>query len=325
MGRSSRSLKIRCWFAAVFACCRVATKPIFAPPEKGATQYLASESCNRERRSRVVKQKIFVYIRRKPYAMKFLATLLFFCLVAFVSCNTQKNTYTNYLQNMSDTSGKRLLMREPVIQKADLLSIKVYSTSAMPGVTDAPYNLPEQTVASSSNSATAGFLVDEAGDIEYPRIGRLHVEGLTKAQVAATIRKRFENELANPSVIVRFLNYRITVLGEVRTPSTFTLPTERITILEALGLSGDITDYGNKKNVRVVREQGDSVDVGYVDLTSKNLFQSPYYRMRQNDVVFVEQIKRKSEQIEQQQVAQRIGIISGIISTLAIVYSLIRR
>lgn len=246
--------------------------------------------------------------------------------MVFTSCLTQKRVaYTNYLQNAGDTAAK-FLLQEPIIKKSDLLSIKVYSTSAVPAITDAPYNLPEQTVmGSNSASPTAGFLVDENGDIEYPRIGRLHVEGLTKAQAAAIIRKRFENDLTNPSVIVRFLNYRITVLGEVRSPNTFILPTERITILEALGLSGDITDYGNKKNVQVAREKNGSVEIGYVDLASKSLFQSPYYRLQQNDVVFVAQIKRKSEQVEQQVVAQRIGIVSGIISTLAIVYSLIRR
>ncbi len=259
--------------------------------------------------------------------MKFSFFMAFGCFLAFASCTTQKGSaYTNYLQNSTDTSAKPLQPREPVIQKADLLSIKVYSASAMPGVTDAPYNLPEQTVIGSNNaSPTAGFLVDENGDVEYPRIGRLHIEGLTKTQVAGIIRKRFENELTSPSVIVRFLNYRITVLGEVRTPSTFTVPTERITILEALGLSGDITDYGNKKSVQVAREKEGAVEVGYIDLTSKDLFQSPYYRLQQNDVVLVQQVKRKSEQVEQQLTAQRISIISGIISTLAIVYSLIRR
>jgi len=258
--------------------------------------------------------------------MKIIALLLLGGLFGLAACTTQKGAaYTNYLQNATDTSGNRLTVQEPVIQKADLLSVKVYSQSADPR-TDIPYNLPEQTViGSSSTTSTAGFLVDQNGDIEYPRIGRLHVEGLTKAQLADAIRKRFANELTNPSVIVRFLNYRVTVLGEVKTPGSFAVPTERITILEALGLSGDITDYGNKSKVRVAREKNGEVETGYVDLTSKDLFQSPYYRLQQNDVVFVAQIKRKSEQVEQQATAQRISIVTGIISTLAIIFSVIRR
>lgn len=261
--------------------------------------------------------------------MKFTTILFFGSLLFLVACTTNKKAfYANYLQNMADTLGPRVAMPEPLIKKSDLLSIKVYSASAVPAVTDAPYNLPELATASGNSTgggATNGFLVDENGDIEYPRIGRLHAEGLTKAQLADVIRKRLEKELTDPSVIVRFLNYRVAVLGEVRTPGWYTVPTERITILEALGLSGDVTDYGNKNRVRIARQKDTTVEVGYVDLTSKDLFQSPYYRLQQNDVVIVEQVKRKSDQIEQQAVAQRIGIITGIVSTLAIIFTLIRR
>lgn len=243
-----------------------------------------------------------------------------------VSCTTQKKGagYSNYLQNGNDTSGKRLAMPEPFIQKADLLSIKVYSQSADP-TTDRPYNLPEQTVVGSTSTTTAGFLVDQNGDIEYPRLGRLHVEGLTKAALADTVRRHFASELTNPSVIVRFLNFSISVLGEVRNPGRFVLPTERVTVLEALGLSGDVTDYGNKSRVQVAREKNGEVETGYVDLTSKDLFTSPYYRLQQNDVVFVAQVRRKSAQVEQQETAQRLGIITSIVSTLAIIFSVIRR
>ena len=260
--------------------------------------------------------------------MKLTPILLLCGLLFFAACTTNKKTfYTNYLQNVTDTLGKPLLMPEPLIQKSDLLSIKVYSASAVPAVTDAPYNLPEQSAGGSGTNggSTSGFLVDENGDIEYPRIGRLHAEGLTKAQLADVIRKRFEKELTNPSVIVRFLNFRIAVLGEVRTPGWITAPTERVTILEALAQAGDVTDYGNKGRVRIARQKDTSVEVGYVDLTSKDLFQSPYYRLQQNDVVMVEQVKRKSDQMEQQAIAQRIGLISSIVGTLAIIFTLIRR
>lgn len=258
--------------------------------------------------------------------MKSFPLLLLAGLLAMASCTPRRTGYTNYMQNAADTSGKPLAMPEPAIQKADLLSIKVYSFSAAPNITDAPYNLPEQTVAgSSSTSATAGFLVDQNGNIEYPRIGLLHVEGMTKAKLADTIKRRLQSELMNPSVIVRFLNYSVTVLGEVGNPGRFVLPTERVTILEVLGLAGDVTDYANKNNVQVAREKDGGIEFGYIDLTSKSLFQSPYYRLQQNDVVFVEQNRRKSEQLDQQLIAQRISIFSTVIGTLAIVLSLIRR
>jgi len=245
-------------------------------------------------------------------------------LISLLSCRSQYNPTTNYLQHL-DTSAKALLnLAEPRIQKNDLLSIKVYSQSADPR-TDIPYNLPEQTVAGSSTSvSTTGFLVDEKGNIEFPRLGTVHAEGLTKSELAGQLKASLDTSLKNPSVIVRFLNYRVTVLGEVRSPGTFTIPTERITILEALGLAGDVTDYGKRDTVRVAREINGQLQVGYVPLSSANLFASPYYRLQQNDVVFVEQNRRKFQQQEQQNVAQQIGIATGIITAIELIVNIIR-
>ena len=178
-----------------------------------------------------------------------------FNVVLLASCRTQKEVITNYLERSNDTTGINLLrLTEPTIQKNDLLSIKVYSLSADPQV-DALYNLPEQTVAgSSTTTGTAGFLVTDAGDIEYPRLGTFHVEGLKKSELAQQIKTKLDSILKSPTVIVRFLNYKITVLGEVRAPGTFNVPTERVTIFEALGLAGDVTEYGNKATVKIWRE-----------------------------------------------------------------------
>jgi polysaccharide biosynthesis/export protein len=246
-------------------------------------------------------------------------------LLSFSSCRTQKEPVRNYLEKNNDTTGVNLVnLAETVIQKNDLLSIKVYSLSANPLI-DAPYNLPEQTVAgSSTTSATAGFLVDNSGNIEYPRLGTLRVEGLTKNQLAQLVKSKLDTILKSPSVIVRFLNYRITVLGEVRNPSTFNIPTERITILEALGLAGDITEYGNKATVKIMRENGGQVAVQTVDLTAKDIFTSPYYRLQQNDVVFVEQNRKRQQQQEQQTIAQQVGIATGIVTAIALIINIIR-
>ncbi|HYO21505.1 MAG TPA: polysaccharide biosynthesis/export family protein [Flavisolibacter sp.] len=253
--------------------------------------------------------------------------LLLFGLIAVVflcSCRTQKETLRNYLEK-SDTSGTNLItLMEPTIQVDDLLSIKVYSLSTDPTI-DATYNLPEQTVAgSNTTSATAGFLVNADGNIEYPRLGTIAVAGLKKTELAQLIKGKLENILKSPSVIVRFLNYKVTVLGEVRTPGTFNLPTERVTIFEALGLAGDITEFGNKSTVKIKRETGGKVDIQTVDLTAKNIFTSPFYRLQQNDVVFVEQNRKKLQQQEQQAVAQQIGIATGIITAIALIINIIR-
>lgn len=256
--------------------------------------------------------------------MRFFYIALSVGLFFLFSCRSRYSFTTNYLQSIDTTEKALLNLAEPRIQKYDLLSIKVYSQSADPR-TDIPYNLPEQTVAGSSTSvSTTGFLVDERGNIEFPRLGTVHAEGLTKSGLANTLKTALDTALKNPSVIVRFLNYRVTVLGEVRSPGTFIIPTERITILEALGLAGDVTDYGKRDTVRVAREINGQLQVGYVPLTSANLFASPYYRLQQNDVVFVAQTRRKFQQQEQQNVAQQIGIVTGIVAAIAIILNIIR-
>jgi len=252
--------------------------------------------------------------------MRIYGLLIFTCLIVLASCRPQRTaSYNNYLQNVTDTSGKDTMVPVvPVIQKNDLISIHVYSRAmgSQPAV-DAPYNLVEQ-------SGAAGYQVDQNGNIEYPQIGTIHVEGLTKEQLAEIIRKKFEGQLDHPSVIVRFTNFRITVLGEVGGPGTFTIPTERITILEALGLSGDITEFGRKDNVKIVRENGSSREIGTIDLTSKNMFTSPFYRLQQNDVVFVEQTRRKIKQQDQQVLLQQIGIGTSILTAIALILNLIK-
>jgi polysaccharide biosynthesis/export protein len=257
--------------------------------------------------------------------MRIFNLLLFLTVLIWnTSCRTQKATINNYLENLSDTTAVLAdSVVNPVIQKGDILSIRVYSMSINPA-TDIPYNLPEQTVAGSSGTTTSGFLVDQNGNVEYPRLGTIRAQGLTKEELADVIKKKLEGQLTQPSVIVRFVNYKITVLGEVRSPGTFPVSTERITILEALGLAGDITEFGKKTNLKVLRENDAKREIGTIDLTSKEMFNSPFYRLQQNDVVFVEQTGRKTRQQEQQNLAQQIGIATSIITAIALILNFIK-
>ncbi len=249
---------------------------------------------------------------------------IFFCTVIMVlisSCRTQQKGFSNYIQDVSDTTIRDAMMqKQSVIMKGDLLSIKVFSQANGMSDADLPYNLPEQAAAGDAS----GFLVDPEGFIEYPQLGRIKAEGLTRDELAAIMKKMLETELSQPSVVIRFLNYRITILGEVRAPSTLTVPTERITILEALGLVGDISEFGKKENVKIIRETDGVVEVGTIDLTSKDMFASPYFRLQQNDVVYVEQSSRRIKQQEQQQIALQIGIATSIITAIALILNIIR-
>jgi polysaccharide biosynthesis/export protein len=250
----------------------------------------------------------------------FFSVAVVFTISCTISCRSQKSITNNYLQTIYDSTGKEVpAVPNAVIQQGDILSIRVYSTAlgTRPEI-DAPYNLIE------AGTGSSGFLVDHKGNIDYPQIGTLHVEGLTREELAEIIRKKFEDQLNHPSVIVRFVSYKVTILGEVRNPSTLTLPTENVTILEALGIAGDITDYGRKDNVKVIREVNGQREIGTINLTSDSMFLSPYYRLQQNDVILVDQTRRKRSEQERSELIQKIGITSSIITAIALILNLVK-
>ncbi len=252
--------------------------------------------------------------------MNFNRFLLLLALPFYLlSCKPQQ-VLPNYLENLSDTTGKGAVkIPELRVQKNDQLFIQVYSGSKKPEASDVFYNLPASQGAG-QGAVTSGFLVDVLGNIDYPQLGSIHAEGLTKQELAAEIRKRLTQPvelLADPSVIIRFLNFKVNVLGEVAKPGLINVPGERITILEAIGLAGDITQYGRKNTVKVIREIDGDRNIGTIDLSSKDLFESPYYNLLQNDVVMVEPSKRKAQSAEQALTAQKISFALTIVTVAA--------
>jgi polysaccharide export outer membrane protein len=254
--------------------------------------------------------------------MKILSRLVLPILAAILlfSCKTQKAL--GYVEDFADTTGKiQIKYPEPTIQKNDVLSINIYSDATDGGKTDAMYNL--YNTSGSGPTATQGYLVDNDGFVQYPRVGKIKAMGLTKGQLGDEIRKKLETQLSNPSVIVRLLNFKITMLGEVSRPGAITLPSEKLTILEAIGLAGDISIYGKKDDIVVLREVDGAVEHGKVDLTSKEIFESPYYFLKQNDVVLVNPNKNKAR-LSDQVFNQRLGIAFSIINTIALLYNVFR-
>jgi polysaccharide export outer membrane protein len=181
---------------------------------------------------------------------------------------------------------------EPIINKSDVLSITV--TSPNPDATlmfNAPNVQATQTTATAGNiSPSAGYLVSQDGTIEFPALGKIMAAGLTKEKLKEEITKRLLDSklLIDPIVTVRMLNYRVTVLGEVARPTVVSVPNERISILEALGIAGDITIYGKKENVLLIREEKGGKLIKRINLNSSEIFSSPYYYLKSNDIVYVE-------------------------------------
>jgi polysaccharide biosynthesis/export protein len=261
--------------------------------------------------------------------MKRVWSLFLFVFTLFLfSCRTQQ-TVANYVEDVSaDTSGKEIRVPQLRIQKNDVLTIQVFSSSTQPELSDAPYNLPAAPSGGSASggaSTQPGFLVDANGNIEYPRLGTIHVEGLTRDELSAEIKKRLTQPvelLRNPTVLIRFQSLKITVLGEVNSQGVLSIPGERLTILEAMGLAGGITEFGVKNSVKIIREADGKREIGTIDLSSKELFESPYYHLRPNDVVMVAPTKRKAKKADQDLVVQRVSFGLSLLTAFALIYNL---
>jgi polysaccharide export outer membrane protein len=220
---------------------------------------------------------------------------LLLLFIFFSACiNTQKTTYFNDLGSTHITAPEATV---PIIHKNDLLSISVSSTNAEASKLFNESNF-SATVTSTTNGSTqqmVGYLVTDDGSFKFPELGRINAEGLTIKQLSdyITIQLKDKELLIEPIVTVRFLNFRVTVLGEVAHPTVVTIPNEKMSILEALGLAGDITIYGKRDNVLLIREDKTGKQVVRIDLNSKDILSSPYYYLQSNDVIYVEASKEK--------------------------------
>jgi polysaccharide export outer membrane protein len=268
-------------------------------------------------------QKLLRVAERTPIQFVLIACIVV-CVAFLSSCNSQKKAYYYYLENVTDTIHHgSVKIVEPVIQISDQLSIQVYSSATDPKV-DALYNLTNTNTGSNTNPAIQGYLVDQNGNIEYPRVGIIHAEGLTKEQFGDSLRARLSAELSNPSVIIRYMNFRVTVLGEVGHAGTISIPYERINIFEAIGLAGDIPLTGKKNSVRIIREVNGDRQVGTIDLTAKNVFESPYFYLQQNDIIMVDPTKARVRTNEETIILQRVTFALTFITSAALLYSLFK-
>lgn len=208
----------------------------------------------------------------------------------------------------------------PTIKKGDVLSVQVSSLNAEASAYFNPAAAADGNASISSTNPlapTSGYLVDADGTIKLPLIGQVTVADLTNAKAGELIRSKLTVYLKEPTVSVRNLNFRISVLGEVARPSLFTIPNEQITLPEALGLAGDLTIYGRRDNVLVVREEGNRRVFARLDLTRRDAFRSPYYSLHPNDVVYVEPGKVRVTSVDRAYLLAPIAI--GVLSLVAII------
>lgn len=219
-----------------------------------------------------------------------------FTLFFLSSCFSTRNV--SYLDDVKDSA--RFMSKtglEPIIQKKDILSIQVTSLSNEATLIFNAPNIPINPSGFSNLNApqTSGYLVSENGTIKFPLLGELPVEGLTQKQLERNITQLLISKklLFDPIVSIRYLNFRVTVLGEVARPGVVHVPSEQINILEALGEAGDLTIYAIRDNVILIRQEGDEKLVKRLNLNSSSLLTSPYYYLKSNDILYVEPGKSK--------------------------------
>lgn len=209
------------------------------------------------------------------------------CALLFLSsCFNVKKIV--YLDNIGDAEISRKVDNlEPIIQSNDLLGINVSSPN--PAATQ----IFNPTSSASLNAS--GYLVNQEGFIDFPMLGQVKAAGLTKKKLTEEIKRSIVQKqlLIDPVVTVRYLNYKVTVLGEVAKPTVINVTDEKISLLEALGLAGDMTIYARRDNVLVIRELEGKRVTKRLNLNSRELFTSPYYYLKSNDVVYVEPGKEK--------------------------------
>jgi polysaccharide export outer membrane protein len=227
--------------------------------------------------------------------------LLAMPLLMFASCASQKDVPYFQNSNTVDLSKSQYLYDARIMPK-DQLTITVSGADDKVVVpfnmtVPTPYTVNQRSTYSQAMLQT--YLVDNDGNINFPIIGQLHVGGLTKSQAESMILEKimpFMNESIVPIVTVRMPGYQISVLGEVARPGTFNVSREKITLLEALAQAGDLTIYGQRKNVQLIREDSTGQkSIYYFDLTDANIINSPYYYLQQNDVIYVTPNKVKAQ------------------------------
>lgn len=268
---------------------------------------------------------LFIFVLTLFKMMKNLIYYLILLLTMF-SCKPKENmVYMEKEKNIAESKINQAVFYGAHIQSGDVLDIKV---TAFDENAVRPFNLYSMNNSTSTgqvNGQTAqlapqGYLVDNEGFIYFPVLGKLYIKGMTLAQLRVDLEKRLLTYLAEPLVSIKQLNFNITVLGEVKKPGQYTNPSDKITVLQALGLAGDMTDYGNRTNVKLIREEEGVSKTYVIDFTDKNITSSPYYYMQQNDVLYVEpdMIKKKSANIDPNRglVFQIGGVALGVASIL---------
>ncbi len=257
----------------------------------------------------------------KPVIIAFIAAL------ALVSCSSSKRTTLPYFTDLPGSGSLPVMEYMPEIEPDDELLINV--ASANPEAT-AVYNLPATNPALRSlggmnvSPTQQTYVVTTKGDIDFPVLGKVHVAGMNVEQVAEELTQRIRKDVSDATVSVVLVNFVVNVGGEVARPSRIKVESNRYTILDALAAAGDLTPYGERSNVLVVREENGERKFGRVNLNSSEALSSPYYYLKQNDYIYVEpnEIRQGNSRYNSDN-AYKLQVTSTIVSAASVIASLV--
>lgn len=266
--------------------------------------------------------------------MKIKIALIFYLFCLLTACSVPKDI--TYFQNVKDYNNKQSAQANnyiPKICSGDLLTITVSSVDPT-AVT--PFNLPAVSYAKqteqefngtkeiSASQAMQTYTVDSEGNINFPVLGKINIGNMTKQDATKLLEDKISSFVTNPIVNIQIINFKVTVLGEVTQPGTFSVNSDRISILDALGLANDLTIYGNRKNVVLIRDLQGKKEMIHFDLTKTDLFASPYFYLQQNDVLYVEANNARKKNAKYSQSEQfNVTLISAIISTISVISGIV--
>ena len=264
------------------------------------------------------------YKRTRLFNSVIIAIIL---VMTLPSCVTPKNSY--YFKNLPrDTTLQSFTNKsiESRIRKNDLLSINF---SSLNPEEDLKYNAPSSggisAAGAGASSSANGYQVDAAGNIQLHKLGILHVEGMTRRQLKEKIQTDIEPYLKDPVIMVRYLNHKITVLGEVSKPTIIQMPEEYLSLFDVLSSSGDLTQFAKRDNILIIRETSKGKELKRINLEDHSIFSSEWYYLQPDDVVYVEPSDKKLNEEKRNQKMQTVGLALSGVSILVILLDRIFR
>jgi len=246
--------------------------------------------------------------------MKWIRIIFISVFIFFTACTSQKKLvyFQGNLPQLNSDSAYVLR-----IYPGDILSINIFTINSEAF----PYlSMPNEKAASDSRSAyEKGYMVNDSGEVKLPLIGKVRLKGLTISEATAAIEQKFNVYIQDPIISVKKLNFKITVMGEVNRPGTFQILNERATLTEVLGMAGDISQFGDREKLRIIREENGVRNDFYVNMTDASALSASSYYLHPNDIIYVQPVKRRAFQ----NISPTVALFTSIITSTIVVLTFI--